>query len=220
MLSKRLKTVAFLVTRGNTVADIGTDHGYVPIYLVEEKISPFVYAMDVNEGPLNKARENIKKHDLDDLIEPILSDGFDEFGDRKTDTVIIAGMGGDLIVDILTRAKSYNFRELVLSPHKRVDLVRKFLCDSGYQIVDEKLIEEDGKFYPIIKGVLTGENEKLNDTQLEFGPFLLETKDETLRGFLEIELQKFSRIKSGLDREDKELDKKIELIKSGLTYYK
>ena len=220
MLSKRLKTVAFLVTRGNTVADIGTDHGYVPIYLMEEHIASFVYAMDVNEGPLNKAKTNIKKHDLDDCIETILSDGFDNFGDRTADTVVIAGMGGDLIVDILTRAKTYSFRELVLSPHKRVDLVRKYLCENGYQIVDEKLIEDGGKYYPIIKGALTGKSENLTDVELEFGPFLLETKDVTLKAFLDLKYQKFSRIKSGLDREDEELDKKIQLIKSGLSYYK
>ena len=216
MLSKRLKTVADLVTKGNIVADVGTDHGYVPIYLVEEEISPYCYAMDVNEGPLNKAKANIIEHELEDKIETILSDGFDVFGDRKADTIIISGMGGDLIVDILSRAN--DFDELILSPHKRSDLVRKFLCRNGYEIADEKMVEDAGKYYPVIKAQ-RGESD-YSETELEFGPILLAKKDKTLKAFLEFEYQKFTRIKSGLDREDEELDKKIELIESGLAYYK
>ena len=139
MLSKRLKTVADLVTRGNIVADVGADHGYVPIYLVEENISPYCYAMDVNEGPLSKAKINIAEHELEDKIETILSDGLDAFGERKADTIIISGMGGDLIVDILARAN--DFDELILSPHKRSDLVRKYLTDNEYKIIDEKMAD-------------------------------------------------------------------------------
>ena len=216
MLSKRLKTVADLVTKGNIVADVGTDHGYVPIYLVEEEISPYCYAMDVNEGPLNKAKANIIEHELEDKIETILSDGLDAFGDRKADTIIISGMGGDLIVDILSRAN--DFDELILSPHKRSDLVRKFLCRNGYEIADEKMVEDVGKYYPVIKAQ-RGESD-YSETELEFGPILLAKKDKTLKAFLDLEYQKFTRIKSGLDREDEELDKKIELIESGLAYYK
>ena len=216
MLSKRLKTVADLVTKGNIVADVGTDHGYVPIYLVEEEISPYCYAMDVNEGPLNKAKANIIEHELEDKIETILSDGLDAFGDRKADTIIISGMGGDLIVDILSRAN--DFDELILSPHKRSDLVRKFLCRNGYEIADEKMVEDAGKYYPVIKAQ-RGESD-YSETELEFGPILLAKKDKTLKAFLDLEYQKFTRIKSGLDREDEELDKKIELIESGLAYYK
>ena len=216
MLSKRLKTVADLVTKGNIVADVGTDHGYVPIYLVEEEISPYCYAMDVNEGPLNKAKANIIEHELEDKIETILSDGLDAFGDRKADTIIISGMGGDLIVDILSRAN--DFDELILSPHKRSDLVRKFLCRNGYEIADEKMVEDAGKYYPVIKAQ-RGESD-YSGTELEFGPILLAKKDKTLKAFLDLEYQKFTRIKSGLDREDEELDKKIELIESGLAYYK
>ena len=217
MLSKRLKTVADLVTPCERVADVGTDHGYVPIYLMKENICQFAYAMDVNEGPLNIAKSNIAEEGLEDKIETILSDGFDNFGDREVDSVIIAGMGGDLIVDILSRARQYSFNEMILSPHKRSDLVRKFLFNSGYKISDEKMVEDAGKYYPVIKAN-KGEG-YCNQVQLEFGPVLLKNNDETLKAYLDIEYQKFSRIKSELDREDQELDKKIELIKKGLEYY-
>ena len=214
MLSKRLKTVADLVTKGNIVADVGTDHGYVPIYLVEKGISPFAYAMDVNEGPLNKAKLNIAEHGLEDKIETILSDGLDSFGNRKADTVIIAGMGGDLIVDILSRAPE--FEELILSPHKRVDLVRKYLCDNGYMISDEKMVEDAEKYYPVIKAVM-GES-SYSDVELEFGPVLLEKQDETLKSFLQKELEKFSKIKENV-KDNAEVEDRIKIIEEGLKHY-
>jgi len=215
MLSKRLKTVADLVTPCEKVADVGTDHGYVPIYLVKENICKYAYAMDVNNGPLNIAKSNIAREGLEDNIETILSDGFDNFGDRDADSVIIAGMGGDLIVDILARAK--DFDELILSPHKRSDLVRKFLSENGYKISDEKMVEDAKKFYPVIKAV-KGESE-YDEVQLEFGPILLDKKDETLKEYLDIQLNKFGRIISSLEREDKEVEHKYKLIKEGLKYY-
>ena len=217
MLSKRLKTVADLVTPCEKVADVGTDHGYVPIYLVKENICQFAYAMDVNEGPLNIAKSNIAEEGLEDKIETILSDGFDSFGDRDADSVIIAGMGGDLIVDILARAKDYDFDELILSPHKRADLVRKFLSENGYKISDEKMVEDVKKFYPVIKAA-KGESE-YDEVQLEFGPVLLSNKDETLKEYLDIQLNKFGRIISSLERKDKEVEHKYKLIKEGLKYY-
>ena len=217
MLSKRLKTVADLVTPCEKVADVGTDHGYVPIYLVKENICQFAYAMDVNEGPLNIAKSNIAEEGLEDKIETFLSDGFDNFGDREADSVIIAGMGGDLIVDILFRARNYDFDELILSPHKRPDLVRKFLSENGYTISDEKMVEDAGKYYSVIKAV-KGES-AYDDVQLEFGPVLLDNKDEVLRAYLDIQLNKFSRIISSLEREDKEVEHKYKLIKEGLKYY-
>ena len=217
MLSKRLKTVSDLVTPCDKVADIGTDHGYVPIYLIKKNICKFAYAMDVNEGPLEKAKANITEEGLQDRIETLLSDGFDNFGDRSADCVIIAGMGGDLIVDILTRALKYDFNELVLSPHKRVDLVRKFLCENGYRIVDERMVEDAGKYYPIIKAN-KGESD-YSKVELEFGPILLARKDETLKEYLDIQLNKFGRIVSSLEREDKEVQHKYKLIKKGLDYY-
>ncbi len=217
MLSKRLKTVSDLVTPCEKVADVGTDHGYVPIYLVKDKICNYAYAMDVNGGPLAIAKANIAEEGLEDKIETLLSDGFDNFGDRNADCVIIAGMGGDLIVDILTRASKYDFKELVVSPHKRVDLVRKFLCENSYKIVDERMVEDAGKYYPVIK-VQKGESE-YSEVELEFGPILLSNKDETLKSYLDIECSKFSKIISSLEREDKEVEHKYKLIKEGLNYY-
>ncbi len=217
MLSKRLKTVADLVSPGGKVADVGTDHGYVPIYLIKENICEFVYAMDVNEGPLEKAKANIIEEGLQDKIENLLSDGFDNFGDRNADSVIIAGMGGDLIVDILNRASKYDFNELVLSPHKRVDLVRKYICENGYKIVDERMVDDAGKYYPVIKAI-KGDSD-YSEVELEYGPILLANKDETLKAFLDKEYLKFLKIKESLKEDNKEVDEKLKILEKGLKYY-
>lgn len=145
MLSKRLKTVADMVTRGNIVADIGTDHGYVPIYLIKNKISPYAYAMDINMGPLKSAEKNIKSEGLSEKIETILSDGMEKFEPGMADTVIIAGMGGELIIRILKASKAKkSIKELVLSPHKGVDLVRKYILSENWHITDEKMLTDAG----------------------------------------------------------------------------
>ena len=137
MLSKRLQTVAGMVTKGNIISDIGTDHGYVPIYLVEENITDKAYAMDINQGPLDIANKHIKEKGLERKITTILSNGMEKLKDNMIDTAVIAGMGGDLIVSILENGKSIKgIKELVLSPHKRVDLVRKYLLENNWQIVD------------------------------------------------------------------------------------
>lgn len=131
MLSKRLEQVASMVTKGNIIADIGTDHGYVPIYLVEKGICPKAYAMDINQGPIESAIKNIENYGLSEKIQAIKSNGLEKLEPEKADTIIIAGMGGELIVNILENglAKLENcsrpVKELVLSPHKRGDLVQQ-----------------------------------------------------------------------------------------------
>ena len=117
-LSLRLKTVADSVTGGNRVADVGCDHAYIAIHLAENNIAPRVVAMDVNKGPLSKAMENIEIRGLEDRIETRLSDGLARLNPGEADTVVIAGMGGALMVRILTEGESalYVVKELILQP--------------------------------------------------------------------------------------------------------
>lgn len=196
MISERLKAVAGMVTKGKKVADIGTDHGYVPIYLVENSICSKVYAMDINEGPLKIADKNIAIHGLSDKIETIQSNGMEKLKDNMVDGAIISGMGGDLIVDILSRGKNIKgINELVLSPHRRVDLVRKYLLENNWEIIDEKMLIDSGKYYTIIK--VLKNDEKLHmysDVELKYGKILLDNKDLVLKGYLEKEYLKFAEI--------------------------
>ena len=149
-----------MISVGGIVCDIGTDHGYIPIYAVSEGICEYAYACDVNQGPLNIATENIKEYGLSHKIFCVLSDGLENLKDSlKYDSsklsIVIAGMGGLLINRILgdgmELAKSAH--ELILSPHSEIMEVRRFLLENGFVIADENMVFEDGKFYTVIKAL-------------------------------------------------------------------
>lgn len=152
-LSIRLKTVAEAVTKGNRVADVGTDHGYVPIYLVKNNLSPAGIAMDVNKGPLEKAQEHIREEKLGGEIATRLGNGLAPLEPGETDTVIIAGMGGDLICKILKAKPEFLIegKEFILQPQSEWFKIRRLLKEYRYQIEKEWFLKEDGKYYVIIK---------------------------------------------------------------------
>lgn len=154
-LSERLSKVADFVTEGYRLADIGTDHGYIPIWLVNEGKIPNALAMDIGEGPLEKAKEHIAMYGLEEKIETRLSDGLDKLNPGEVDSVLIAGMGGALVVRILDKATEVlaDVKELVLSPHTEVFLVRHYLLDNGYEITREEMVKDMGKYYTVIKAV-------------------------------------------------------------------
>lgn len=151
-LSARLEAVARMVTQGNRVCDVGCDHGYIAIYLVRNGISPYVYAMDVNIGPLERAKEHIASYALNDKIETILSDGLMALSEKKADAMVCAGMGGRLVIKILTEGmeKVLEMKELILQPQSEIHLVRAFLRSQGFFIDKEDMVYEDGKYYPVM----------------------------------------------------------------------
>lgn len=229
MLSKRLEQVALMVTKGNTIADIGTDHGYVPIYLIKNNICPKAYAMDINKGPIEIAKNNIISYGLEEQIIAIQSDGLDMLEPNKADTVIIAGMGGELIVNILEKGleKLENcqkpLKELVLSPQKHIDMVRKYLMDNNWHIVDEKMLIDMNKFYTIIKAEKGKEEVAYKPEELLYGRILLNRKDEILRQFLEEEKNKFENVRATMVESNSqgidEVDKILEYNKAGRVAY-
>lgn len=152
-LSIRLKTVAQAVTPGNRVADVGTDHGYVPIYLVKNNLSPGGIALDVNKGPLEKAKEHIREEKLGSKIATRLGNGLVPIEPEETDTVVIAGMGGNLICKILKAKPEFltSGKEFILQPQSEWFKVRKLLREYQYGIEKEWFLKEDGKYYVIIK---------------------------------------------------------------------
>lgn len=184
-LSKRLYAVAGLVTEGASVADIGTDHGYVPIHLVKNKIASKVIAMDINRGPLERARMHIIGHGLKDQIETRLSDGLKMVMPGEVDGMIAAGMGGALVIKILEDSKEVvdALAFAVLQPQSEIAKVRKYLHDQGLLIVEEDMVEEDGKFYPMMK-VVHGEVEDYEEYEYIYGKKLLEKKHPVLQKFL------------------------------------
>lgn len=151
LLTERLKKIADCINC-DTLADIGTDHGYIPIYCAENGRCRRGIACDINAGPLRAATENIAAHGLTDKIETRLSDGLDALAPMEADTIVVAGMGGFLIRDIIARGSSRIGDDtlLVLQPMVAAAELREFLCDNGFFIEQEYLAREDCKFYNII----------------------------------------------------------------------
>lgn len=149
LLSQRLQMLTKMVTPGSRVADIGCDHGFLSIYLVQEGISPTVIAMDVRKGPLSAAREHIDAQGLGTYIETRLSDGLKKLKPGEVDTVVCAGMGGRLMERILKESleKAVQLRELILQPQSELREFREFLRKSGFRITGEDMVREDGKYY-------------------------------------------------------------------------
>lgn len=193
-LSKRLQAVADMVTKGYRTADIGCDHGYIAIYLIESGISPLVIAMDINQGPLDQAKENIYKAGYTRQIEVRHSDGANQLMENEVDSIICAGMGGRLTIRIIQAdlSKLYNIKELILQPQSEIHLVRRFLSENGFMIVSENMIYEDGKYYPIMKAVPNhGQNKAVSFHREEvllyeqYGALLLNQKNRILLQYLQ-----------------------------------
>ena len=229
-LSDRLTAVASLITEGNSIADIGTDHGYIPIYMAQNGLTPKAIAMDVNPGPLKRAEYNIRRYCVENIVSVRLSDGLEKLNPGEADTIVIAGMGGILTVKILSEnpAVAESAKELILSPHSDVDLVRKYLADKGFCINREKMVLEDGKFYFVLRAVkgsmtISGECEAL------FGQILLNEKNQTLYSYLIKENEKRRNIirkmsDSGIKSLNninriRELESELEIIREALKYY-
>lgn len=187
-ISARLKALADMVTPGNRVCDVGCDHGYLSIYLVQKKISPRVIAMDVRTGPLSRCTEHVMQYGLEQYIEQRLSDGLEALAPGEADTVVCAGMGGRLMQAILTRQQetAKSLKELILQPQSEVMAFREFLRSQGYRTVEENMIEEEGKFYPMMK-VVPGETPIPCENPLYdiFGELLLKEANPVLQRFLE-----------------------------------
>lgn len=204
-LSKRLQAVAEMVTPGMRLADVGTDHGYLPIYLTQQGIIPSAIAMDINKGPLAKAKEHIEEMGLAQQISTRLSDGLQNVTAKEVDAMIAAGMGGGLVIHILSAEEetAKGLKELILQPQSEIAKVRAYLSENGYQIIAEDMVFEDGKYYPMMK-VVPGRAESYTEEELEYGKCLLEEKHPVLRQYLEWELAHHQQIMTALERQDSE----------------
>ena len=208
-ISNRLMTAAALVTQGYTLADVGTDHGYIPIYLLQQKKIPAAIAMDINEGPLERAKKHIALYGLQAYIQTRLSDGVAALKPGEVEAVLIAGMGGGLVMHILKDGEKVcqSAKELILQPQSEIEHVREFLREKEYTILAEDMVYEDGKFYPMMKVQYQGENEnaqkasevlKLSDL---YGGLLLQNRHPVLKTFLEKEKLIYTGIKENLAKQ-------------------
>ena len=231
-ISDRLRIVAHMCDKGAVVADIGTDHGYLPIYLVQEGIAPSAIAMDLRKGPLEKAKKHICDNCLEDRIQTRLSDGLEKLSKNEADIITICGMGGRLIADIVTKGKDVITQNtiLVVSPQSEVGEFRHFLVSQGFEIEDEQMLKEDGKYYFIIKCRKSEESvcSEFSETQYQYGWKLLDSKDKTLYEYLIKEKETNEGISNSLKKDEsnptvklrlQQLSQKNNIIMDALSYY-
>ena len=205
-LSKRLQWIADSIIKyapkPTRLADIGSDHAYLPSYLAQGNYIEFAIAGEVVKGPYQSAIQEVNQHQLNDRIDVRLGDGYDviHFED-KINTVSICGMGGGLIVDILTRGQQTGHQPklLALQPNVGERIVRQWLNDHHYQIIDEYIIQEKGHFYEMIIAQ-SNPNTKvtISDKELMFGPFLLQERNDTFIEKWRNELEKTKYILTSL----------------------
>lgn len=211
-LSQRLKVVADFVPQNSRVADIGSDHAYLPVYLMKQKQIEFGIASEVAKGPLDNAIQEIKAEGLSDRIDTRLADGLLSVQpEDKIDCVTIAGMGGTLIKNILENGKSHlsGNELLILQPNVGEDRLRTCLMNNQYEISDETILREDGHTYEIIVAKKTDEPVKYTEQEIKFGPFLLKQHSDVFVEKWENEIERIEMVidQMSLAKHDKPVDK-------------
>lgn len=218
-LSRRLECIVDLAGRGETLCDVGCDHAHVPIRLLQSGRFGRAIGMDVIEGPLGKANGNLELYGLTEKVELRLSDGLDAFRPGEADTLVITGMGGTLMRDILLREpeKTSSFSALVLGPQSDPDRVREALRELGFVLEDERLVFEDGKYYPVLRAVRKADGggtctpeksffspeispQLCREAEDLFGPLLLQRRDPVLREFLVRRIAVLKKISASVSR--------------------
>lgn len=222
-LSARLACVASLVPAGARVADIGSDHAYLPAALVLDGKIDFAIAGEVVKGPYENAVHEIKDHQLEGKVIPRLADGLAAIEPAdKVDTITIAGMGGSLIASILEKGKDKltEIKRLVLQPNVGESQLREWLMNNHYQIMTEKIIEEDNHIYEIIVAEPSVVPFRYSKYELDFGPFLLENKGPVFRKKWQEYLQREAHVIDQMQRAQQPPVKKINEINEFLSQVK
>lgn len=185
-VSKRLEAMADLVERGSVAADIGTDHGQLPCYLVRQGICPHVIAADVGAQPLASAQKRIAAMGLNGQITTRLGNGLAVLEPGEAATVTISGMGGGLITEILNDGQAVvnTLRQLVLQPNLAASVVRRWAMEQGWHIEREQLLYEEGHYYEVLD-LRPGERQALTMAEIWLGPWLLATKHPLLVAYVQ-----------------------------------
>ena len=216
-LSKRLLMNVSLVPEGAHVADIGCDHGYASIWLASEGNAEKVIAMDVNKGPIERAREHVRQAGLEDFIACRQSDGTGKLVPGEVDTLMIAGMGGLLMIRILEegRAVLEHVECLVLQPQSDIDAVRRYVLGEGFSLTEEKACVEDGKYYFAMRAERCPADRQTTweeEWQYRYGTYLVQKKDSVLLQYLNKERKKYDEILRKFDSGQEENERRRGLL--------
>ena len=197
ILDIRLRTAADMVPKGARLADIGSDHAYLPIDLCLENKIECALASDINEGPVQAAVANIHKNGLGDRIVAVRADGLDKTIDFAPNCITVLGMGGELIVSILDKAEWVKDEgiTLVLQPMTHPEILAKYLAAEGFDVIDEKIVRDgtrDDRIYRIICAKFDGKKRELTEAEALVGKINLASGDEAARAYVERIIRVFS----------------------------
>lgn len=200
-MNKRLELIASILQHGRGFADVGTDHGYLPVYMAQHGYSGKIIATDINEGPLSTAVASARQAGVEDRICFRLCDGLDGCGSEELDTVVIAGMGGDTICGILDRADWIMSRDilLILQPMTKAEVLRYWLTNNDFAICGEWLIEENGEIYQILSARF-GARTPLSDAELFTGKYELAVGNALFPVQLAALIKRFERAAAGMSK--------------------
>jgi len=225
IISKRLKLISDLITDVKSMVDVGTDHGYVPIDLIKANKIDFAIASDINKGPVEKAKKNVRDNNLQDKISCRLGGGLTTVSSGEVEAAVIAGMGGNLIRDILEESKEVfkSLKYVIVQPVQNPEVLRKYLYNSGCNIIDECIIYDEEKYYEIMKISWGNKPKATEPIYYEISEILLNKKDITYKEYLNYKLEKYLRVYEELKgdtensrRRKEELSDKIEKIRTFL----
>lgn len=200
-MNKRLELIASILPHGRGFADVGTDHGYLPVYMAQHGYSGKIIASDINEGPLSTAVASARQAGVEDRICFRLCDGLDGCGSEELDTVVVAGMGGDTICGILDRADWVMSRDilLMLQPMTKAEVLRYWLTNNDFAICGEWLIEENGEIYQILSARF-GARTPLSDAELFTGKYELAVGNALFPVQLAALIKRFERAAAGMSK--------------------
>lgn len=212
----RLECIKSMVSTCNTAADIGTDHGYVAEMLLLDNICERIIATDLNEGPLNRAIEHLTLAGLKSKCDFRLGSGLTLLKENEVDAIIIAGMGGELIADIIETSRNIadKAKELILQPMTTADRLRRYLYENGFKIVDENVVKELHHYYFIIKAI-PAQIEPVEEIFYEISKILLEKKEPVFIEYLNKQLNINENIIRSIEKNNNsDYNEKIEIIKT------
>lgn len=185
-LSLRLHAIANLVPEGTRVIDVGTDHAMIPVWLAQTGRSPQIWASDIRPGPLDSARKLIDQTDTGDRVQTRMTNGLSGFGPEDADTIIIAGMGGETMVNILAAAPwTNNGTLLILEPQSKQTVLRRWLLENGFSISHEQLVKDSNRIYPIFLAK-AGKPEPYSEAELLTGRLELISADPLFSEYLSV----------------------------------
>ena len=201
-LSKRLKLIADKVPSCHTLTDIGSDHAYIPIHLIENNICKKAIVTDIKDGPNLVAQKNIKKFDMQKRIEILKGSGLKPIKEKETEIIIIAGMGGIQITEILENdlEKAKKSRLIILQPMNYTEIVRKWLNNNGFKISDEELNKDDKRLYVVISCFYTGQKNTFSEYDCYIGRSLIEKNDPLLLDYIKRNIKKVEKILKGMQK--------------------